>query len=136
MAEIGVQRADVLVEVHPGARPPDQGVDGKALSLIMYAPAHGSGANADADLPERLVYAVAGESGADAAEEEGSRARPWTEAVTLGRVATQRFGGCRVQRHQPGGVELRLPDRDDTGHRVDVVALETNPHRSCQRDEQ
>jgi len=28
----------VLVEVHPGAIPPDQGVDGKAVSQIMVMP--------------------------------------------------------------------------------------------------
>jgi len=57
VAEIGAQRADVFVEVHPGARPPDQGIDGKAVSQIMYARAHGSGANADVDgdLPSRQV---------------------------------------------------------------------------------
>ena len=128
MAEIGGQRADVLVEVHPGAMPPDQGVDGKAVSQIMYPRAHCSGADADGDgdLPERLVYAAAGEGRADAGEEEGPRARSRAQPVTLGGVAAQRLGGRRVQRHQPGAVELRLPDHDDTGHQVDVVALQTN----------
>src|SRR6202171_5416216 len=94
----------------------------------MYPRAHCSGADADGDgdLPERLVYAAAGEGRRDAGDEEGPRARSWTEAVTLGRVAAQRLGGRRVQRHQPGAVELRLPDHDDTGRQVDVVALETN----------
>ena len=35
MAEIGGQHADVLVEVHPGAIPPEQGVDGE--SCVAYA---------------------------------------------------------------------------------------------------
>jgi hypothetical protein len=59
-------------------------------------------ADADGDLTERA-------SRADAGEEEGSRAQPWIEAATLGRAATQRLGGRRVQRHQPGAGRTSLP---------------------------
>src|SRR6266536_1229431 len=94
----------------------------------MYPRVHRRRADADGgrDLPERLAYAAAVEGRAGAGEEEGARAGPGAQAVAYGGVAAQRVCGGRVQRHQPGAVELRLTDRDDARPEVDVLALERN----------
>ena len=61
----------------------------------MYARAHGSGATADADgdLPERIVHAVAGESRADAALMQEVIDRPvraFLQGLARGQTAVQR----------------------------------------------
>ena len=66
------------------------------------------------------------ERGADGGEEERPRSAVSGTGGHARRRSAQRFGGRRVQRHQPGAVELRVPDRDDTGLQVDVVALEAS----------
>src|SRR5258707_1123592 len=57
---------------------------------------------------------------------------PGAEPVALGNVARQRLGDAWVQRHQPGAIEFRFPDRDDPCFKVDVVAQQpdclADPH--------
>ncbi len=134
MAEIGGQRGDVLVYVSPGALPADQGFDSKAVSQIMDPRVHGRGADVhgDSDLPEDPAHAVAVQCCASAGEKERPGAGPGAEPVALGNVARQRLGDAWVQRHQPGAIEFRFPDRDDPCFKVDVVAQQpdclADPH--------
>ena len=118
VAEVGGQHGDVLVDVSAGAVPADQGVDGKAVSQIMDPRAARSRCGRRCAVViclNVLSTPLRVERGADAGEEERPRAGSRAQPVTLGGVAAQRLGGRRVQRHQPGAVELGLPDRDDTG---------------------
>ena len=90
-------------------------------------------AHRDGDLPECFAHAAAVERGADVRHEEGTRVWSWAQSVTFRRIATQRLGGARMQRHQPGPAELGLPDRDDTGAEVDVVVLQGHRRRRTHR---
>ena len=84
------------------------------------------------DLPERRAQAARAHGRPDTGEEERARARPGAQTVTLGRIAAQHLGGGRVQRHEPGAIVLGVPDGDQAGVEVDVVALErdrlADPH--------
>ena len=94
----------------------------------MHARVHHRGADTDSrgELPERLVHAAAGQARADTGQEERPGSGSGTQPVPLGGVVAQRFRARRVQRHQPGTVELRVADRDDTGGDVDVVAAQAD----------